>query len=92
MITGRIVYGIQLSHCNCNKIYVIYLFCINGLIRFKTILKLDIYLYFNECIFISDYNTMCSSNWKSRKYINRQFKLVHCFRKILKAYNTVCVF
>ena len=48
MITERIDYGIQLSHCNCNKIYVIYLFCINGLIRFKTILKLDkklIYLH-----------------------------------------------
>ena len=46
MITERIDYGIQLSHCNCNKIYVI--FCINGLIRFKTILKLDkklIYLH-----------------------------------------------
>ena len=41
MITGRIDYGIQLSHCNCIKIYVIYLFfCINGLFRFKTLLKL----------------------------------------------------
>ncbi len=39
MITGRIDYGIQFSHCNCNKIYVIYLFYINGLTIGRRLIK-----------------------------------------------------